>query len=485
MAEEPYEGAYTIDQIDRAITNADAFPEPPEPDPDAAVYQHETYILTVANGRWSFDLVKTWTDFTATLSITAPSGATVTVTKDGTTVNTHTATGSAIEVSVHETGTYDITATSGSESASDTVSITTDGQSVSISLAFAHIYGVSWDGSSTTAWTRTDDAADFTDPVPYVDGASSYGSPFDNLLPWSGMTRVTDSEAGEMVRIPKFWYKITQSGNGLKIQIADKETDGFSVSPAHMDRGDGSGERDYVLIGRYHCASDYKSKTGVSPYNNQTRATFRSGISALGSKVWMADYAMFWTVRMLYLVEYANWDSQSAIGFNAGTVSDHQEEPLPTGTTDTMPYHTGSMRSSRSAYGQGVQYRYIEDPWGGVMEWVDGWYMDSGRNISIILDPAKYSDTEGGVTVGNAPSYGWISGWTIPKVAGYDWALTPVVTDGGGGDSGVADYCNLNGPALYCGGALVAHAAFGAFYLNANGASRHGAVIGARLQKIP
>ena len=51
MAEEPYEGAYTIDQIDRTITNADAFPEPPEPDPDTAVYQHETYILTVAN-KW-------------------------------------------------------------------------------------------------------------------------------------------------------------------------------------------------------------------------------------------------------------------------------------------------------------------------------------------------------------------------------------------------------------------------------------------------
>lgn len=61
MAEEPYEGTYTIDQIDRAIANAEAFPEPPDP-PGPPDYRHEMYILTVANGRWSFDLVEIWTD---------------------------------------------------------------------------------------------------------------------------------------------------------------------------------------------------------------------------------------------------------------------------------------------------------------------------------------------------------------------------------------------------------------------------------------
>ena len=45
----------------------------------------------------------------------------------------------------------------------------------------------------------------------------------------------------------------------------------------------------------------------------------------------------------------------------------------------------------------------------------------------------------------------------------------------------VADNCNLNGPALYCGGDLDANANYGAFYLNANDASNHDANIGARL----
>ena len=64
-----------------------------------------------------------------------------------------------------------------------------------------HIYGASWDGSSTTKWTRTDEAAGFTDPVPYVQGAKSYSSPFDDLQPWAGMVK-SERTGGTMVAIP-------------------------------------------------------------------------------------------------------------------------------------------------------------------------------------------------------------------------------------------------------------------------------------------
>ena len=88
--------------------------------------------------------------------------------------------------------------------------ITADGQTVNVKLAYRHIYGVVWDGTSTTVWSRTDEAASFVNPTPYRAGATSYGSPFDNLYPWSGMVRVTDAVAGELVAIPKFWYKWTK-----------------------------------------------------------------------------------------------------------------------------------------------------------------------------------------------------------------------------------------------------------------------------------
>lgn len=102
--------------------------------------------------------------------------------------------------------------------------------------------------------------------MPYVAGQSKYGSPFDNLMPWSGMVRSSDPAAGELVAIPKFWFKWTKSGSRLKLQIADKATPGFHVSPAHADRGDGKGERNTVYIGRYHChTSNWKSQTAESP----------------------------------------------------------------------------------------------------------------------------------------------------------------------------------------------------------------------------
>ena len=151
-------------------------------------------------------------------------------------------------------------------------------KTIEVKASFVAIYGAEWDGTSTTAWSRTDDSALFTDPVPqHADGNGGWtqgSSPFDTLQPWAGMTKINHASAGVVVKIPKFWYKITQSGAGLKIQIADGEVDGFSVSPAHMDRDDGEGERDEVMVGRYHCCNtDYKSATGDTPKVNVTRFT--------------------------------------------------------------------------------------------------------------------------------------------------------------------------------------------------------------------
>ena len=279
------------------------------------------------------------------------------------------------------------------------------------------IFGVYWDGSQSSSMLRTDDAALFAEPVPYVSGASSYSSPFDDVLPWSGMEIVDDSEAGKLVKIPKFWYKWTRDDlvtGDMKLQIADYAASGFYVSPAHADRGDGSGERDYVYVGRYHCStSDYKSTSGVKPKAGITRAIARSAIANLGTKVWQWDYAMLWTIRMLYLVEYADWNSQAKIGYGCGNNS----STANTGSTDSMPYHTGTMESSRSAYGVGSQYRYIEGLWGNILDWCDGIYFSSSI-VYGIKNPANFSDSSGGTNIGTrATASNCIKTWTNPSVS--------------------------------------------------------------------
>ena len=247
-------------------------------------------------------------------------------------------------------------------------------------------------------------------------------------MPWSGMRRVTDASAGELVEIPKFYYKWTIDGAKMKLQISMSAFDGSYVSPAHADRGDGVGERDYVYVGRYHCASDYKSKTGLTPKVSATRATFRSGIHSLGVYNWQWDYAIYWTICMLYLVEFAHWDSQSKIGLgeaddSAGTVSKN-------GYSDTMPYHTGTMKNYRSIIGSGVQYRYIENLWANIYEFIDGIYF-SGTSILCINNPNRFSDNTNGTFVGSRQlvsggfTYRNIVNWTKSNVAGYEYAIFP------------------------------------------------------------
>lgn len=302
----------------------------------------------------------------------------------------------------------------------------------------ALIYGVEWDGTATTSWTRTDAASSFTDPIPAVNNGSG-SSPFDNILPWSGMQIVEDNNAGTVVVIPKFYYKWTRSGSTMKLQVSQSYFEGSHISPAHCDRGDGVGEREYVYVGRYQSdAATFKSISNVAPVGKSlyfTRAEQRTAIHNNGTDIWQSDYAMFWTIRMLYLVEFANWDSQSTIGAGGGSTTDYQVDN--TGGTDAMQYHTGTTAQTRTAKGR-IQYRHIEDLWSNYSEWCDGirFAVPSGgsrtNRLVIIKNPADFSDDSNGVEVADriTGNGGYISGWSNPSVSGYDWALYPSAISG-------------------------------------------------------
>ena len=350
----------------------------------------------------------------------------------------------------------------------------------SVEVSFTKIYGVQWDGTAATTWSRTDDAAEFVNPSPAVNNGSG-SSPFDNLLPWSGMVKET-IDGNVLVKIPKYYYKWTRSGATMKLQIADGPEDGFLVSPAHADRGDGSGERDYVYVGRYHCNSSYKSAAGSAPLASITRATARTNIHNLGSTYWQYDYAMYWTIMMLYLVEYANWNSQATIGYGCSAGS----AKFNMGATDAMTYHTGTSAANRTTYGS-VQYRYIEGLWDNVYDWCDGIYF-SGANVYCIKNPASFSDTTGGTLEGTRPtSSGYISAWTNPTAAGFEYALYPSAV-AGSETTYICDYCNYSssGVVLRVGGNYGQSQDRGAFYLNGNSAASYSsASVGCRLQKLP
>ena len=386
----------------------------------------------------------------------------------------------ALNIKTTYEGELTITATDGTSTATKKVTTVAGTSSYSVTLAFTTgIYGAAWDGTSTTAWTRTDDAEEYTDPVPYVAGAANYGSPFDDKLPWSGMVKSTRN-GNVVVAIPKFWYKITQEGAGMTIKISDHAETGYSVSPAHMDRGDGTGERDVVYVGRYHCDSSYKSTTGVKPVANITRSAARTSIHNTGSKIWQMDLATRFTLWLLYIVEFADWNSQAKIGYGCGNNSGTENM----GYTDSMPYHTGTTQASRTTYGLGTQYRNIEGLWDNVLDWCDGCYYNS-NGLNIILNPSSFSDSSGGTSVGT-PSSGWPAAFSVKNVSGTYIMFIPSAT-GGSESTYSCDGWSFNAsyPCLCVGGYYGQNGNLGLFCVYYSTATNAHANIGCRLLELP
>lgn len=332
--------------------------------------------------------------------------------------------------------------------------------------------------ATTSKCIRTDAAANFADPQPAVAGGTG-SSPFDNIMPWAGMVRSNDPNAGEVVAIPKFYFKWETDGTkatGLKISMT--KLDGFSTSPSHMDRGDGKGERDVVYVGRYHSCSTNKSTTGQMPRGSISRSEARAAAHSLGSNVWQFDFATRVTIWMLYLVEFADWNSQYKIGYGCGNNSGAEN----VGSSDSMQYHTGTMKADRTTRGVGVQYRYIEGLWDNVFDWMDGCYY-SANGMSVILNPNNFSDTENGTVIGPPPhGNGYPTAFTIS-----DWSIYPNSTTDSDSTIGSCDNWDYvsNYPCLICGGEYSSSVSYGLFCVGCAGISDMYSSIGFRVIVLP
>lgn len=392
------------------------------------------------------------TQFQATIIVTVDSGSTVTAVC-GTTTLTKTSTGTAI-FTVGKAGTWTITATKDGNTATGTVEITTSGQNKNLTLDYAAVFGVCWDTSnSSTALTRltkTSDPYGFvtkdvtTEPVPAV-GTGVGSSPFDNYAPWNGMKEcnlspngLVDAWKGDsgfsrnntqtMVFIPEFYVAQKRSGTKQYFYISDNPKTGFTKHP---------GSRKYV--GKYHAANDYcRSMTKSSPWVNCTRTDFRKGVKNIGStKFHLYDFATYCALIWLYIVEFADWDTQSKIG--RGYV-DSNNSAINSGETDSMTYHTG--RGAGNDGSTAVQYRWIENLWGNVYQWVDG-FNANGTTAYYCTDPSKYADdtTTGYTQIGTLPNNGWIKDLTVT-----DNGLLIPKTVGGSETTFIPDYaCSSSG----------------------------------------
>lgn len=436
-----------------------------------------------------------------TLTLTAPVGSSLTATCGDNTM-TATVTGDeetgTIKLYPPALGTWSITAVKDDETTAETVAATAYKDYV-VELAYVKVYGVRWNyGNSSTACTRLLRASDpnglvnvdiTTSPSPAV-GSGSGSSPFDACMPWSGMEEynVTSSKVGPkfgesgfsrsntdvVVFIPKFYYKVVDDASGKKryFYVADKKKSGFEKHP-------GSGR----YVGRYNTGSGHISRTGEFPLASITRASARSGAKSKGSGWYEYDYASLCAIELLYIVEYADWNTQSKIG--KGYIDSSNSSAISSGGTDSMTYHTG--RASGTNGVTAVQYRHIENPWGNIHDWVDGVNF-SGGTVYVCTDPTKYADdTSTGYTNAGTrtTSSGYISALGVSTTA--PWAIYPS-SAGGSETTYIPDYSwpSSGWLVLFVGGAWGDGSNAGLFFFDGgNRSSSSYSYVGARLLFVP
>lgn len=206
-------------------------------------------------------------------------------------------------------------------------------------------YGVRWKGTSSTVCERLGDAVGLTAKA-HKGSTESVDNDFDNIYPWSDIKTCNidadgnvlaylgepsfarDGTNGDvMVEIPKFYYKRVKTGIVEEIWICGTKLPGYELHPLFIDNGK---EVSKVFHSVYNASSftdetDNKVKlqsiTGVQPRVRTTRANFRTYARNKGAIWGIEDISCVNALQLLYLVEYANTHSQSALGSGADNLS--------------------------------------------------------------------------------------------------------------------------------------------------------------------
>lgn len=257
-----------------------------------------------------------------------------------------------------------------------------------------HIYGVKrLRNSSATTWERTDEAVGLTANATH-DG-SEVTNDFDNIYPWSGIISFdydssqnlvtayygtpeftfspSDTNVNVFTKIPRFWYKRYEDEEGYEIiQIADYPAAGFLESKE-------------FAVARYpyqNSTSVPRSISGLFPLVNKSGQNFQSGAKSMNSNMCLFDWRALGAIQLLYLVEYADYFSQSILGNGVSSGS-----KAVSGQLDSLGMKSGCLNNDTT---HSVMYRGIEDIFGNVYQIIDGVNI-SNRQAYVCYDPSEYN----------------------------------------------------------------------------------------------
>ena len=199
------------------------------------------------------------------------------------------------------------------------------------------------------------------------------------------------------------------------------------------------------------------STSGTTSAGNQTRATFRGYAhnytmsESLSKDSSHPAYSMLWNFDQWQLykdIAFAvmeDTNSQNIVG-NGHVYTNQQSYVHTTGTLNSMGPYAGNPAqitdsTTGASYGTSSVKLFIEDAWGGVIEFVDGVVIDARTNVHI----------DSSSTPNDATSGTYISdiSWVLPSSSGYSRSIQtgdarvwgfPGSTAGGSATTGLADY---------------------------------------------
>lgn len=309
---------------------------------------------------------------------------------------------------------------------------------------FTQAYGVTWN-PSTDIYTRTGVATGVPNSTSYAGAIQTqmkrcvlnangtvayYLHPTNSTLKADGTAATIDGSAGNvMVEIPKFYYKYENVAGVHNWSVSPIAEAGYVLHPAFMRGGTERNFRYYPAYEGWYNGSKLISGSGKVPTVNQTIATFRSYAAANGTGWSQIDWNILTAVQLLFLTEYATFDTQAMLGNGNDTGSDYT---MTTGGSNSI----GNASSPATNDDTWMSYRGIENWYASMWKFIDGVNVQE-RQYFVNSNPATFADdvfTGDYVTTGitSAAASGYVSnlvanakGFVASEVAGSSSTKVP------------------------------------------------------------
>ena len=248
------------------------------------------------------------------------------------------------------------------------------------------------------------------------------------------------TEGNVMVAFPKTYYKVTTTGNNIRVDVSDVALDADYHCWAHI--GIDGQEKDFCYMAAYDPCLDsgkLRSLTGKAPSVNQVVSDEVNEAVAnnpnTSKKNWYTGVvADRFLVQILLLLIGKNTNTQEQFGYG---YANNNSGAINSGTMDDKGLFWGETGGK-----QGVKVFGIENFWGNVYNRIAGWMVVNGAHKVKMTWGTQdgstvtgYNTTGDGYVTNGIPASTGTNGGYIKGMTGHKFGLIPIASECGQGSA--------------------------------------------------